>query len=144
MVNYQQQSEELSEQDWIKKEHGTVLDYGSRNLLDIAHVIQADSAVLPPIVAVWLVESRINAERFWVITGDVPNDHIPGNNAKNARDAIRHFSLRWQLKADRILASFEEADPEKIIDDSKKEFAELLVSRANSLYELSEMEEYWQ
>ena len=133
----------ISEEDWLKKEHGEVLAYCSRNFLEISEIIQTESAVLPPFVAVWLAKSKTNNQKFWIITGDVPHDHIPGGNAKNARDAIRHFSLRWQLKAENIVKGQPNSQSKPVLSETQKEFAELLVSRANSLYMLSEKEELW-
>jgi len=120
-----------------------VLAYGSRNNLELSNIIQPRSAILPPIVAVWLVESKSNDKKYWLISGDVPTDHIPDGNAETARDAIRHFSLRWQLQAENITVELQKKPALTAADNTQKEFAELLISRAGSLYELHEKEEYW-
>ncbi len=130
-------------QQWLKKEHGEVLAYCSRKSLDISGIIQSRSAVLPPIVAVWLVDSKLNKQQYWVITGDVPHDHIPSGNAKDARDAIRNFSLRWQLQAENILNGLENNRIQPDIIETQKKFAALLISRAHSLYDIFEKDELW-
>ena len=135
--------QQLDQSQWVKEQHGDLLSYCSRNDLKITNIIQKDSAILPPIAAVWLVDSKQSAQQFWVITGDLPNDHIQAGNAVNAREALRHFSLRWQLKSEKILNSLEsrKADPSR--DNTEKEFADLLISRAEGLFELFENKQLW-
>jgi hypothetical protein len=55
-------------------------------------------------------------------------DHVPGDTAATAREAARHFSLKWQLDATRLA----EAD------------AAALVERAEFLYALVDDERFWQ
>jgi hypothetical protein len=57
--------------------------------------------------------------------------------AKNAREAVRAFSLHWQLKAQQIIDS-------GINDKTKQDFANLLIKRAHGLYEMFEKDALWQ
>ena len=64
----------------------------------------------------------------WFIRSDSGGlDHVPGNAAATAREAARHFSLKWQLDATRIA----EAD------------TRALVERAEFLYALVDDERFW-
>jgi len=65
----------------------------------------------------------------WVICGDYPTDHIGSAAATTARDAARHFSLKWQLDAAR------HTDPS---------FAAKLTDWAEELYEIVEDDSLWQ
>ncbi|MCP3673141.1 MAG: DUF4826 family protein [Gammaproteobacteria bacterium] len=80
--------ENAKEKEWLQKEYANVLSYCSRNAMRVSNIIQQESAILPPIVAVWLVEIQENAQQIWVITGDIPYDHITSKCAKNAREAL--------------------------------------------------------
>ncbi|PCJ48508.1 MAG: DUF4826 domain-containing protein [Gammaproteobacteria bacterium] len=134
---------QMTEQQWIQKEAGAVLGYCSSKGLQVTDFINDKSAILPPFVAVWLVLSKQTNEKYWVISGDLPIDHIPFKIAKAPREALRHFSLGWQLKADRLLASIEEAQPQLNDAGKQTEFADLLISRAEMLAELIQNDEMW-
>jgi Domain of unknown function (DUF4826) len=65
----------------------------------------------------------------WFIRGEGGNlDHVPGDAAATAREAARHFSLKWHLDATRSV----EAD------------AAALIKRAELLYALVDDERFWQ
>jgi hypothetical protein len=57
--------------------------------------------------------------------------------AKNAREAVRSFSLHWQLKAQQIIDA-------GITDKTQLDFANLLINRAQGLYEMFGKDELWQ
>jgi len=85
-------------------------------------------------------------ERFWVIAGDVPTDHVESKLAPDARAALKHFALRWQLQGarvksgDRDLASGT-ARPEGRVDWT--EFGDSLALRAEFLYALVDDDRNW-
>lgn len=80
----------------------------------------------------------------WVICGDLPTDHISSASAANAREALRHFSLKWQLDA----ARYEDPATRKQhgLDESKdwSRMAEQLVAKAEELYAMAEDAGLWQ
>ncbi len=141
--NQSQSAENVDEKKWLQQEHGKLQQYASRNTLDLTRIIQKDSAILPPYVAVWFIESKSNLKGFWVITGDLPSDHIVGDNAQSARDAIKYFALRWQLKAENILIKLEQESSEAGSNNTKKQFAEILISRADTLYQFADKDDLW-
>jgi len=141
--NQSQSGEVLDEQAWIRQEHGKVLEYASRNILDLSRIRQNDSAILPPFIAIWLVESKSHSKGFWIITGDLPSDHIVGDSAQSARDAIKHFALKWHLKAENINIELEKEASETESYNSKKEFAEILIAKADGLYQCAARDDLW-
>jgi len=62
----------------------------------------------------------------WVIAGEFETDFIDASLAGSARDAARHFSLKWQLDAEK-----------------SPEAAEATIRRAEELYAISETEDAW-
>ena len=70
----------------------------------------------------------------WFICGNLPTDHIASSAASTSREALRHFSMKWQLDAQRY------ADPATRkahgLDESK-DWAMLsrkLIVKAEELY----------
>ncbi len=141
--NQSQSAENFDEKKWLQQEHGKVQQYASRKTLDLTRIIQKDSAVLPPLVAIWFIESRSYAKGFWVITGDLPTDHIVGDNAKSARDAIKYFAYRWQLKSENILVKLGSESSDAGSNNTEKQFAEILISKADGLYQLADRDDLW-
>ena len=101
---------------------------------------------------------------YWVISGQqVPTDHIERRLAETARDAARHFSLKWQLHSAKLsYLSEEEGDSEAGATDSPalaempaggpesggegvawSEVADTLQRPAETLYALVEQDEVW-
>lgn len=87
-------------------------------------------------------------QAYWVITGpEVPTDHIGGEVAPSAREAVRHFALKWQLQGARVseLSSGDEEAGETPGED-KLDWASTgseLAAKAEALYELSQDDRVW-
>lgn len=79
-------------------------------------------------VAIFKIRDK-ERNKYWVITGDMPTDYAPASVAKDYKEAARHFSLNWQLKAENIIRM-----PTRTKVQS--EFAQLLVNKAEELYSL--------
>ncbi len=142
------QSDETANMDkdiakWQQEEYSKLLKYCNRNNLGFVTINQPKSAILPPVVAVWNIESQETKARYWLISGDLPTDHIPEDSAINAKESIRNFALRWQLKAENILINIEANHDKTEEREKKKKFAELLISRADGLYDICNKEELW-
>ncbi len=98
-------------------------------------VLDKECRLLPPLCAVWKMKAT-NGKRYWVLTGRLPSDHAEVSAADTARDALRYFSLQWQLKADELMAS-------GLKEKAQLDFANLLVNRAHGLYEMYERDDLW-
>lgn len=87
-------------------------------------VLEARPAWASPFLAmICQVREQGVADRFhWTISGDTPADTLASQTAATARDAARHFAMKWQLEAarnkDDALADTAEALFAKIADDS--------------------------
>lgn len=69
----------------------------------------------------------LDVEFLWVIGGKLPIDCVRSNIVQTARDAARHFSLKWQLDAERLGGTE----------------AARLVSLAEYLYSIVDNDDYW-
>lgn len=94
------------------------------------------------IAKVW--EASNKSEFIWTITGEnAVTDHLPGSMALNPRDAARHFSYKWQMDAERLLADAK-AKPQTPESQAVIEaHTNKIIQYAESLYELTCQDEIW-
>lgn len=122
--------------EWVRSQFQKANEYLATKGIIPDNVAVSESRYLPPFVAVWKLNTR-DKKSFWVISGDLPTDHMPISAAPDAREAIRAFALHWQLKAEQIAQA-------GFTDKTQHDFANLLVSRAHGLYDLFDNEQLWQ
>lgn len=99
---------------------------------------------LPERVMIGQIRDADSPETFrWLICGDVPTDHVPADVAATARDALRHFSLKWQLGAARI----DDPATRQLVglgeNESGKAAAAELAATAEELYALAAEDRLW-
>ncbi|WP_019029129.1 DUF4826 family protein [Colwellia piezophila] len=124
---------EVQRQQWIKEQYQVATKYLAEKGIVTNSVKAEDSRYLVPILAVWKLNS-LEGKSFWVICGDLPSDHSSIDVAQNAREALKHFSLKWQMQAENLLQA-------KTAEQTN--FANLLISRAEGLHKLCEDEALW-
>ena len=121
---------------WVREQFQKANKHLAENGVLFDSVVTEESRYIAPYVAVWKIKAS-DGKYFWVISGDLPTDFMPIENEKTARAAIRHFSLVWQLKAENI-------NRNEGANETEKEFAQLLISRAEGLHRIQAQEELWQ
>ncbi|OFA31723.1 DUF4826 domain-containing protein [Glaciecola punicea] len=121
---------------WVKQQFQRANKHLAEKGILFDTVVVEESRYMAPEVAVWKIKDT-KKNVYWVISGNLPADAISVSVANSAREAIRHFSLSWQLKAQNIMSS-------AIVDNTQKEFATLLTEKAEMLYEVQENEKWWQ
>lgn len=134
----EQQAEPLSEaqvNEWVRSQFQKANLHLAEKGVVMDSVAVQDSRYLPPYVAVWKINA-LDKQSYWVICGELPTDHIEFRAAQNARDALRAFSFRWQLKAQQLIDA-------GIQEQTAADYVNLLVNRAQSLYQLFESEKLW-
>ncbi len=122
------------QQEWTREQYLKATKYLADKGLVTQSIADTESRYLVPILAVWKI-NLLDKSVVWVISGDLPTDHVALNGSETAREVIRHFSLKWQLQAENLLKSE---------DKEQHKFAQLLIGRADGLYKLHENEELWQ
>jgi hypothetical protein len=83
------------------------------------------------------------AEFLWVIGGSVPVDCVHSGVASSARDAARHFSMKWQLEAARLENP---AELKRLGLDPATDWqaeAEALIAKAEYLYAVVDDDRFW-
>jgi hypothetical protein len=106
--------------------------------------------------AVWTLPHRIfigrawpkgdSTRAWWIITGElVPTDHLEGQMAETAREAARHFALKWQLQSARMgeMAEAPADAAQKAGTVEWRAVADTLRTQAEGLYSLVENADAW-
>lgn len=134
----QEQIEQLEKAraEWVRSQFQKANEYMASKGIIPDNVAVAESRYLPPYFAIWKLNTR-DKQAFWVISGDLPTDYMQYSAAVDAREAVRTFSLQWQLKAQRIIES-------GAMDKTQQDYANLLVNRAQGLYDMFSQDQLWQ
>lgn len=127
---------ETERQKWVRECFQECNKYLAQKGILTNKVLVDQSRYLAPLVALWKVKTQ-DGKQLWVITGQVPADHVAASVSSDPRELLRHFSLNWQMKAQSIL---NQGSADKVQND----FAHLLISRAEGLYKLFEDDKLWQ
>ncbi|MBT0586586.1 DUF4826 family protein [Alteromonas oceanisediminis] len=133
----QQQAPQNQEQlgEWVRTQFQKANKHLAENGVLFESVVAEDSRYMAPFVAIWKINAN-NQKQYWVISGDLPVDYLPSSVAEDARSALRHFALKWQLKAENIRS-------EAANDATQTEYAQLLEARAEGLFELQSQDKLW-
>ena len=139
MDKQQQAAEPMTEQqtsEWVRAQFQKANLFLAEQGVVMDTVAVQDSRYLPPFVAIWKINS-IERKSYWAITGDLPTDVMAFSGAANARDALRAFSLRWQMQAQQLMEA-------GVKDQTGADYVKLLINRAEQLYQLFEADDFWE
>ncbi len=139
MDKQQQAAEPMTEQqtsEWVRAQFQKANLFLAEQGVVMDTVAVAESRYLPPFVAVWKINA-IDRKSYWAITGDLPTDVMAFGSAATARDALRAFSLRWQMQAQQLMEA-------GVQDQTGANYVKLLINRAEQIYQLFEAEDFWQ
>lgn len=139
MDKQQQAAEPMTEQqtsEWVRAQFQKANLFLAEQGVVMDTVAVQDSRYLPPFVAIWKINS-IERKSYWAITGDLPTDVMAFSGAANARDALRAFSLRWQMQAQQLMEA-------GVKDQTGADYVKLLINRDEELYQLFEADDFWE
>ncbi|WP_100657063.1 DUF4826 family protein [Alteromonas flava] len=134
----QQQTPQNQQQlgEWAKEQFQKANKHLAENGLLFESVVAEESRYLAPLIAVWKINTS-DSKQLWVVSGDLPVDFIPASVAADARAALKHFALKWQLQAENIRLQVTN-------DKTQLDYATLLEARAENLFELEGQDRLWQ
>jgi hypothetical protein len=99
--------------------------------------------ILPHRIFLGVAWSKDNPGRkYWVISGEVPTDHLDARTARSPRDAARHFALRWQLQGARVGTAADGEGHKGEVD--WKGMEQRLAEHAEFLYSLVTRDDPWE
>ncbi|GLS84672.1 DUF4826 family protein [Paraferrimonas haliotis] len=128
---------EEQEAQWAREQFQKANRFLAEKGIVPGQVKLSDSRFLAPALAVWKLSSEQPKGEYWVVAGEVPTDFVKASAAATARDAIRYFSLQWQIKAQQLI------DTGAVKDPTQAKFAQTLVSKAEALYRLHDNNKLW-
>ncbi|RUO50863.1 DUF4826 family protein [Pseudidiomarina aquimaris] len=137
----EQQQPQMTDEEastWVREQFQAANKYLAENGIITDRVLTKESRYLVPYVAVWKFTTQDKKE-LWLVNGDVPTDVVGAKAAKDAREALRHIALQWQLKAQSIID-----DPKAQQDDEQIKYAQYLISRAEGIHDAVQTESLWQ
>lgn len=141
--NMSNEEKEAKIKAWNQNEFVKVQKYCVTQGVEPKRILQKKSQVIPPVLGVWYLESTTKGEDYWLISGELPTDISPAKVAKNAREALRHFSMNWQLKAANLEAALAEGKNESLDRETQVKYINELLVKAESIYAISQDEKLW-
>lgn len=136
----------------LKAWYKGLLDVVVRDMLKAGAVVGAAVEATP----VWAVPQQILIARvwgagqkssfIWTISGEsVITDHIAGSVASTPREVARHFSLKWQMDAERLLQIARRKEVPENAGRQIEAYAKKIIQCAELLYDLaSRDDDVWQ
>jgi hypothetical protein len=150
MEKQKKESGDVPDQQAVRTWYKGLLDRVVREMLKSGAVqgaaVEARPVwVYPEQVLIARVWSAAQKSQFiWAIAGEgVVIDHIAGSLAADAREAAKHFSLKWQMDADRLVRTVREKPALGHAVAQIEEYSKKLVAGAEMLYRLTEREDIW-
>jgi hypothetical protein len=145
-------TEQKNDGDWeaVRTWYKKALDEVVKEMLRIGAVagvaVEASPVWTSPyeilIAKVWDVHQK--SQFIWTISGDsVITDHVAGSVAVTPQEVARHFSLKWQMDANRLTALAQDKSPVENTETHMEAYTEKLIQYAELLYELTTRDEMW-
>lgn len=143
--NPKSQTEEELEKWLNNKLTSAIRELTEQGLFNTAMVEAKPAWVFPFSLLIGMIREQGETTSFdWFISGDFPTARVHSSSASTARDAARHFALKWQLEAKRMEESNQDPADEGTQQNVGGKTSEQLVEMAQSLYELVEQDSLWQ
>lgn len=122
-----------------------VVELQARNVVSGTAVEASPVWMFPYKILIAKVWGLGQKNRFtWTIAGEAMiTDHIPGKMAATPKDAARHFALKWQMDADRLIALANSNTPVEGKREHLSAYAHKLIHDAEALYGLTEQDGIW-
>lgn len=130
---------------WAREKLRTAVDETMQRGAFVDQVVEAKPIwVLHEKVAIGQARESSRPDAFvWIICGDLPTDHIGSAAAETARDAARHFALKWQMDAERYkIPAVRKAHglPE---GKDVSHLTDQLIAKSEELYAIAEEDSLW-
>jgi len=128
---------------WSQQQFVAISKFCLSKGYQITRLDQSRCQSLPSVLGIWYAKTDDKKIDLWVISGDFPTDMANAGVAKDARDAIRYFSMAWHLQAAKLEDGVAEGRIELADEETQSKFAQQLTNRAESLYEIYNSEKLW-
>jgi hypothetical protein len=144
IANLSNEEKEARIKEWNQEEFVKIQKYCVTQGVQPKRIKQSKCQLLAPVLGIWYMESATKGEDYWIISGDLPTDLSPANVAKNAREALRHFSMNWQLKSANLEAELANGKQQLKDRETQVAYIKELVSKAESIYAIANDDKLWE
>jgi hypothetical protein len=150
-TNNMTESNTDADQDALESWMKPLLDQTVKEMVRIKAVtgvaVQASPAWMLPheilIAKVWGINQE--SDFVWSISIDkFIADYVAGTVAPTPRDAARHFSLKWQMDADRLIETEKRKAVIENVNSEMQAYSKKLIQHAETLYDLADRDEAWE
>jgi hypothetical protein len=145
---FQNQEELQAYAEWAKEQINGMADHIRSSDLFHDEIMGHAVWTLPHQLFIGKAWSKSDKTKsYWIISGEqVPTDHIGFSVAATAREAAKHFTMKWQMQSvrlERLGDGAGEGTGEPSDDVDWLKVASGLQAQAEALYGLVENEEAW-
>ena len=143
---FQDQEELQAYAEWVKGQMNGMADHIKSSDLFRDQVMGHAVWTLPHQLFIGKAWSKVDKTKsYWIISGEkVPTDHIDYSVAQTAREAAKHFTMKWQMQGARLEKLGDgDATGEPSDDVDWVKVANGLQMQAEALYGLVENEDAW-
>lgn len=149
--NRMAESEANAEKEALEAWYKSLMDQVVKEMIRLKAVtgvaVQANPVWMVPheilIAKVWGMDNE--ADFVWTISIDkLIADYVAGTLAASPREVARHFSLKWQMDADRLASLEKVKAPVANSATSMQAYSKKLIQHAEVLYDLAERDDAWQ
>jgi len=141
----------VPEQEAIKSWYTRLLDNVVKEMISMKAVSGAAVQAAP----VWIAPYEILMAKVWAVgqendfiwTLSIDKfiaDYIAGSLASSPKEAARHFSLKWQMDADRLSGLAKSDAKGSNSTPQLQDYSEKLIRYAESLYDLTNRDDVWE
>lgn len=137
---------EKRSREWTQQEYTRAMRHLLNQGFTDTQLSQPTSRVLPPLVALWHFKAKQDGKsiQLWVVSGsDLPVDHVAESAAGNARDALRHFYMHWQLKAAQLEQRLKENKVDVGNPQLQTDYMKSLQRGAERLFQVTNEDRLW-
>ncbi len=129
---------------WSQTEYVKISKYCNSKGYQVGSLDMTKCQSLPPVLGLWYVKTTDKKVDLWAISGEFPTDIASSDVAKNAREAIRYFSMTWHLQAAKLEDGLAEGKITLSDKETQTKFAQELTNRAEYLYEIHASDKLWE
>jgi len=128
---------------WSQKEYVKINKFCNSKGHQVAGIVQSRCQSLPPVLGLWYVKTQDKKVDLWCVAGEFPTDLASSKVAENAREALRYFSMSWQLQSAKLEDGLAEGKVTLQDKETQEKFIKELTTRAESLYDLYSNDKLW-
>ena len=131
------------EAQWLAEQRERVVAYLQAEEVAHGDVAGAPELHMAPHLALWVVAGPADKADWWVVSGDVPTDHVSSHRAPDPRAALRTFAKKWRTAAS-VMATRDGDNADGVTEAQSKAASRNLFERAKMLWQLAEKDELWE